>query len=137
MIIDAVARAWQNQLVIVKPVANRQVIRDEDCVERRVMADTLNDDPLLTRSQLVGQQASRDLKPAEVMTARLVEAVPMVRSGEFVTVTLTQGSVQIKTVARAMESGAFGQSIRVKNEATRDIYQVTMSGPQTATMEAK
>jgi flagella basal body P-ring formation protein FlgA len=64
-----------------------------------------------------------------------VQAVPMVRAGELITITLTQGSVQIKSVARAMENGAFGESIRVKNEETRDVYQVTMTGPQAAEME--
>ena len=130
--IEATARAWQNQLVLARPLASRQVIRDDDCVERRTMVDSLSDDPLLTRSQLVGQQASRELPPGTVMTARMVQAVPMVRAGELVTITLTQGEVRVKTVGRALENGAFGESIRVRNEDTRDVYDVTMTGPQAA-----
>lgn len=61
----------------------------------------------------------------------MVDAVPLVRAGQLVTVVLQQGSVQVKTVARAMEGGSFGQSIRVKNEATRDIFEVVLTGPQT------
>jgi flagella basal body P-ring formation protein FlgA len=51
-----------------------------------------------------------------------------------VTVSLSQGSVQIKTVAKALEAGTYGQTIRVKNETTRDTFQVILTGPQTATM---
>jgi flagella basal body P-ring formation protein FlgA len=53
-----------------------------------------------------------------------------------VNVTLTQGGVQLQTVAKAMEAGSFGESIKVKNEQTGDIYEVTLTGPQTATMGA-
>jgi hypothetical protein len=33
-----------------------------------------------------------------------------------------------------MEGGSYGQTIRVKNEATREVFQVVLTGPQTATM---
>ena len=36
----------------------------------------------------------------------------------------------MKTVGRAMEGGSYGQTIRVKNEATGDVYQVVLTAPQ-------
>ena len=45
-------------------------------------------------------------------------------------ITLRVGNVQVKTVGRAMESGCFGQAVKVRNEATQDVYEVTMTGPQ-------
>ncbi len=132
--IVAEARAWQNQVVTVRPVAYRQIIRPEDVVARRTLADQLSDDPLLSMEQIVAQQAARELKPGMVMTARMIDPIQLVKTGQFVTVTLEQGSVRIKTVARAMESGSFGQTIRVKNEATREVFQVVLTGPQTGTM---
>lgn len=132
--IAAEARAWQDQVVVAKPLAFRQVIRSEDVVQRRALVDQLSDDPLLSLDQAVGQQAARELKPGTVLTARMIDPVQLVRTGQFVTVTLEQGTVKIKTVARAMESGTYGQTIRVKNEATKDVFQVVLTGPQTATM---
>ena len=68
-------------------------------------------------------------------TPRLrVDPVPLVQTGQLVTITAAQGSVPIKTVARAMEPGTFGQTVRVRNEATRDIYEVTLTGPQEGRM---
>jgi flagella basal body P-ring formation protein FlgA len=134
MFVRAFARAWQNQIVIGKPLAYKAIIQESDVIERRTLADHLSDDPLVTKAQTVGQQAARDLKPGMIMTARMVDPVPLVKSGQYVTVTLNQGAVQIKTVAKAMEGGSFGQSIRVKNESTKDVFEVTLTGPQTATM---
>lgn len=134
--VTANARAWQQQIVLARPLSYRGVIREDDVTERRVLIDHIDPMPVLSRPQVVGQQAARDLQTGTVMTARCVEAVALAKAGQYVTVMLTQGSVQLKTVAKALEPGSFGQSIRVKNEATRDIFEVTLTGPQTATMGA-
>jgi flagella basal body P-ring formation protein FlgA len=132
--VAATARAWQRQLVLNRPLAYRQVIRADDLIERRALVDRLPDEPLLTFNQAVGQEAARDLKPGTVLTSRMVDPVALAKSGQFITVTLAQGNVRVKTVARAMEGGSFGQSIRVKNEATLETYEVVLTGPQEGTI---
>ena len=132
--VTADARAWQTQVVLTAPAATHQLLADADLTERRVLVDQLGTDAPLTRRQAVGQQTARDLKPGTVLTGRLIDPLPMARVGQFVTVTLCQGGVQVRTVARAMESGTRGQTIKVKNDATRDEYEVTLTGPQVATM---
>jgi flagella basal body P-ring formation protein FlgA len=132
--ISADARAWQRQLVVEKAANYKQIIRDSDISERRVLVDHLSDDQLLTRDQIVGQQAARDVKPGTVLTAKLVDPVPLARNGQYVTVTLNEGGLQVRTVAKAMESGSFGQTIKVKSEQTQEVYDVTLTGPQQGTM---
>ena len=132
--VNAHARAWENQLVLSGPVAYKQVLRDVDVTDRRVLIDHLEDTPVLSKPQVVGQEASRDLQTGTVMTARLVESVPLAKAGQYVTVTLCQGTVQVKTVAKAMEAGSYGQSIKVRNETTKDVFDVTLTGPQAAIM---
>jgi flagella basal body P-ring formation protein FlgA len=132
--ISAEARAWQTQLVVSKPIAARQIIRPEDLMQRRTLVDQLSSDPLVTMSQTVGEQAGRELKPGDVLTGKMLDPVQLVKTGQFVTVTLDQGTVQVKAVARAMENGSYGQTIRAKNEATKEVLQVVVTGPQTATM---
>ncbi|MDQ3441569.1 MAG: flagellar basal body P-ring formation chaperone FlgA [Planctomycetota bacterium] len=132
--ISGMAKAWQEQIVLAKPISARQLIREEDVTDKRTLVDKLDDQPLLTREQVVGNQSARDLKPGAVFTAKMVEPVPLARPGQFVTITLTTANVKVKTVARAMESGSYGQTIRVKNEATKEIYEVILTGPQTAEM---
>ena len=48
--------------------------------------------------------------------------------------TVNQGAVSVKTVAKALEGGSYGQTIRVRNEATNDTFEVQLTGPQEATM---
>ena len=54
------------------------------------------------------------------------------RPGQYVTITMSNGTVQIKTVAKALERGCFGQTVRVRNETTKEFFEVVMTGPQTA-----
>lgn len=132
--IGAMARAWQDEVVVTKPLTVKQVIREEDLTTRRVLTDETSIDPILAIQQVIGQQAGRDLRPGTVMTARLVEAVPLVKAGQLVSLTIGQGAIRVKTVGRAQESGTFGQTIKVKNETNRDVYDVTVTGPQTASV---
>jgi flagella basal body P-ring formation protein FlgA len=134
--LTADARMWQNQAVLAKPLGFKQLIQDGDVVEKRVLTDALPDDPLVSKQQAVGQQAARDLKLGAVLSSRCLDPVELVKTGQFVTITVSHGGVSIKTVARAMEGGTLGQTIKVKNETTKDIYDVVLTGPQTASLDA-
>jgi flagella basal body P-ring formation protein FlgA len=133
--VNATARAWRNEVVLSKPITYGQVIQGSDVTERRVLSDQLPSEPLLDRTQVVGQQAARGLTVGSVVSARMVDAVPLAKPGQLVTISLTVGSIRVKTVARAMESGAYGQAIRVRNETTHDVLEVVLTGPQQATMD--
>jgi flagella basal body P-ring formation protein FlgA len=134
--VTANVKAWQSQVVVKTPLAVRQIIRNEDLVDRRTLADRLPEDTLVTREQVVGQMAGRELKSGTVLTARLIDATILVKSGQLVSVMLTQGSIQAKTVAKAMEQGTIGQTIRVKNEVTNNTFDVVVTGPQQAKLPA-
>ncbi len=128
------AQAWQTQYVASRAIAYKQIIRDDDINERRILVGHLTEDPILTKDQIVGQQASRDIKPGVLMTGRMIDAVPLVKAGQLVTVQFNHGTVQLTSVARAMENGAYGQTIKVKNETSRDIFDVVVTGPQAGQM---
>ena len=134
-IIKANARAWQNQVVLARPLAYGQVVQSDDVAEKRILTDRLPSDALLNLSQVVGQQSARELTVGSVLSARMVAGVPLVKPGQLVTITVTSGSVQIKTAGRAMEEGCYGQAVKVRNEDTRDIYEVVMTGPQQGSMD--
>ena len=134
--LEATARAWQDQLVVIKPLGYRQTIRSEDLADRRALIEQPTGEAAMTREQAVGQWAGQDLHVGTILTPRLIEAAPLVKTGQLVTITAEQGTVQIKTVARALESGSFGQTIRVKNENTSDVYEATLTGLQTAKVSA-
>ncbi len=80
----------------------------------------------------MGELAALDLRPGMVLTGRMIEAVPLAKPGQLVTLSVNKGGVQIQTIARAIDAGTLGQTIRVRNDATRETFDVVLTGPQTA-----
>src|ERR1700722_6090208 len=133
--ISGSARAWRRQGMLSNPLACRQTIRDEDVVEQRSLVDEMPEEPLLTKAQAVGQAASRDLKPGMVLTASMVNPAMLAQPGQLVTVTVQHRSFRITAVARAIEGGTFGQTIRVRGDTDPTLqYEVTLTGPQEGTV---
>jgi flagella basal body P-ring formation protein FlgA len=130
--IAAYARAWENQTIVALPLAARQILSADDFTTNRVLVDALPDHSLLQVDQCAGQQAAQELRPGTVMTGQMVDPVPLVKPGQLVTVTLTRGNVQLRSVARAMEEGSLGQTVKVRIENTRETLDVTVTGPQEA-----
>jgi flagella basal body P-ring formation protein FlgA len=133
-LIRATARAWQEQVVAVRTMQRKQLILQDDVTKRRTLIDRLPDDAPLRTEQIVGQMAGRDIKPGAIMTAPMVEAVPLAKAGQYITVMLDRGNIRVKSVVKALEGVCYGQTIRVKNEATKDLFEVVLIGPQQASM---
>jgi flagella basal body P-ring formation protein FlgA len=130
--IEAKAQEWLDEVVVAKPLAEKEVLQESDFFTRHVLVGSLPDQQPLALAQCVGQQADCDLKPGQVMAGRLVDPVPLIHTGQLVTITLTEGTVQIRAVARAMEQGVLGQTIKVRNETSRDMFDVVVTGEQEA-----
>jgi flagella basal body P-ring formation protein FlgA len=130
--IEARAQAWEDQVVVATPLAQKEVLRESDFITRHVLVDELPDEAPLTLAQCAGQEAAEDLKPGEIMAGRMVDPVPLIRTGQLVTITLVDGSVQIRGVARAMETGVLGETIKVRSQTSRDVFDVVVTGEQEA-----
>ena len=129
-------RAWSEQLVLTKPLNLRQTISEADFEVKRVLAEKLGRDALATKDQAIGQQASRELRVGTVLTGKMLAPVEFARAGQLVTVLMRRGGVEVKSVATALQNGAGGDSIKVKNETTSQVFQVTLTGQQTAVLGA-
>ncbi|HQY87380.1 MAG TPA: flagellar basal body P-ring formation chaperone FlgA [Tepidisphaeraceae bacterium] len=125
------ARAWREQLVVQRPLASGQTISNDDVEIQRVLTNQSGEDAPLGPESVIGQQASRDLRVGSVITSRVIQPVDMVRTNDLVTVRLRIGEIEITAVAKSMEAGTLGQSIKVRNETTKQTYQVTVTGHQT------
>lgn len=130
--VTARARLWQEQVITRRALVPGQLVREEDIEVRRVLVDRLPDEALLTREQALMMQAGRALTAGTVLAGRMLEPVLLVRAGQLVSVSLRHGTVEVRAVARALEGGAYGQTIRVRSEQTNDVLQVTVTGPQEA-----
>jgi flagellar basal body P-ring formation protein FlgA len=120
--------------VVAKPLGYHQVIRGEDLKEQRVLVEQMPAEPLVSSTQVLGQEAARELNAGTIVSSRMIDPITLVKTGQLVTIAVTVGQVSVKTVGRAMENGTFGQAVKVRNESTQDVYEVTITGPQEGTV---
>jgi len=121
--------AWEDQVVLTRPLSRGQAILQRDVASRRVLVEQLTEEKLGKPEEAIGAVAARALKSGELLTADAVTEPQAVQAGDFVTVSMKIGTSQVETVARALDAGARGKSIRAKNEANGQVYQVKITGP--------
>jgi flagella basal body P-ring formation protein FlgA len=126
--VEGNVRAWQTQIYAAKPLGYRQVIREEDVTTQRILVDRLSDEMALSKEQVIGQQASRDIRAGAAINSRLIEPVQLVSLGQLIDVYVERGSVQVKWTAEAREIGSMGQTIRVRKPGTREEFSVVLTG---------
>lgn len=73
-------------------------------------------------------QLKRGLKAGELIHARDLEPVPAVRRGDWITLRLTHGDIQMESRAEALQSGQPGQNIRVKPTGSERSMLVRITG---------
>ncbi len=70
--------------------------------------------PAAQAANAAALQLKRGLKAGELIQARDLEPVPAVQRGDWITLRLAQGDIQMESRAEALQSGQPGQNIRVK-----------------------
>lgn len=87
-----------------------QVVRAEDLVWKKAESDAdaaCATDP----AQLVGREVQQPIRSGQSIPADAVRVVPLVRSGQFVTVTSRRPGIAIQRVVKAKGDGAAGEVI--------------------------
>lgn len=127
------------EVAVLKPVvmARTPINRGETIETKHVMLMEqrfvrISEIGITDMQSVIGQEATAFLDRGRMISFRDVRVKPLVRRGELVTVWVRNGELVIKTAAKALTAGTYGDSIEVKNEATGESYAVTVTGPQTA-----
>lgn len=114
-------------------VATRSISRGEPFLDsafevREVYLTDTATQPVPDPKLLIGQTAARLLREGSVITLDDVRSPVMIRRGELVNVRCISGNLVIRLDARAMEDGALDESIRLRNERSREDFAATVTG---------
>src|SRR5690606_26713785 len=85
---------------------------------------------------VAGYEATRFIRPGEMLTPRRLRERPLVERGEQVKILIVGDGVQITARGKAQESGALGDVIPVARDGSRrksDLIDAVISGPAVVT----
>lgn len=126
---DFVVRARISALVAVTaaPVAANQPLGDADvALERRDVTHVA--DPVAPELA-VGQSSRRSLRAGEVLRASQLAAPLAVKRGDPVMMVARQDGIEVSMAGEAMDAGARGAVVRVKNSASGQVVRMRVLGP--------
>lgn len=102
-----------------KRLNRNDIINNEDIATRRQDISMLDADHIQDPKQAVGQKLKLSLPPGAILYAQALDAPPLVKRGERVTIMAKSQTVQITAPGEARNSGALGEMVRVKNLTSR------------------
>jgi len=110
-------------LVLARPIARGQVIRPEDVrLERQAVAGLTNG-YFTETAAVVGMAARRRLTPGQVVTSAHIAQYRIIERGQEVTLFSERPGLTVRMKGIALEDGAEGERIRVRNSASKRIVE--------------
>ncbi len=91
--------------------------------------------PFRAIEEVLGKETTRAIPVGEVLDAASLRAPLVVRRGEVVTVHARHGGVRVRTIARAKDDGALGQTVTVESTLDRKTYAARVCGLQEVEVE--
>ena len=117
----AVRLTWtQPALVLTRSLRRGDVINDADVMIRQIRVNRPG--VFASRaSEVVGRSITRNLSQGEPLPLNLVINTPIIERGNSVTILVRSGGFVVRARGEAMENGAIGDTIRVRNVSSRTI----------------
>lgn len=127
---------FKSVVVAMRPVNRSSAIRAEDINLQERRFTRAEDIGLGNVALAVNRQACRYIDRGEMVGTRDVQALPLVRRGESVTVWFKRGGLSICSSAKALKEGSQGERIEVKAEPGGQVYSVVVTGLKTVEAES-
>ena len=107
------------------PVAPGQVLTDDDLVLERRDISALSD--TVGAAAAVGQASRRSLRAGEVLRQSQLAAPMLVKRGEPVVMIARVDAIEVSTAGEALDSGAQGAIVRVRNVANGRVVRMRVT----------
>ncbi|MCC6580838.1 MAG: flagellar basal body P-ring formation protein FlgA [Phycisphaeraceae bacterium] len=117
-------------VVAVKTLRKGQTIAsgDVDVQEMMVRDDSIR--PVQEAKKVIGQMALRPMRVGQIVDESEIDAPLMVHRGDLVTVRCLSGQLVVRGVARAVEDGAEGHVINLRNERSNQTFTGRVAAPR-------
>ena len=123
-------------VVVTAPVRRGDRFTAQNVSVQAVELDRAHGTPVTDLDAVLGRAASASLRVGIPVIERHLAPDVLIKRGDLVTVTVRRGRLSIRTVGRAAENGERGGIIALRNDATREQFYATVTGPRRAVIEA-
>ncbi len=122
-------RLFSEVVCTTRRLARNELIGQDDIAVLRQDISMLDNGLIRDPAQALGQKLKTSLPAGALLSAQHLDAPPLVRRGELVTITASSANVRITAPGEARNTGALGEVIKVKNLMSRREIHARIAGP--------
>ena len=119
----------QTVVVSSRPLARGQRLGKADLALEKRDIGALRGKAIQNPSQVLGYLMSRGVPAGRVLDSALLEAPVLVERGRRVRMAIQTKGIDITMAGTALEDGALGETVRVRNPASRRVVEGVVVGP--------
>lgn len=119
---------------LVENIENGRMIRPRDITMVKIKEIDFSQDTIADAQSLIGMTARRILIAGRPIRETEIVAPQVVSRGEFITLSLNTGIMNITTQVKSLENGAKGDVIRVLNTTSNQTLQAMVTGENAVTI---
>lgn len=123
----APARGNVEVLTYARSLASGEIVGPSDLVWAKVAAAPA--DAPSDAEAVIGLAARRPLRAGAAVSSRDVSAPQVIKSGELVSVTYSDGAITLTLQAKALGAAAHGETLKVQNLESKKVLQAVAAGP--------
>ena len=104
-------------------IRNGEILKKDDIMKVKTKVTNINHNIVLSEEQLLGMEARNIISNGRYFRVTDIKKRPIILMQDVVTMVYSVNNLTVKTMGIAMEEGAEGDKIKIKNEKTgREIY---------------
>lgn len=124
------ARVTAMVAIAAAPVAANEALTDAQVtIERRDISNIA--DPISSPEEAVGQMSRRMLRPGDILRSGQLSSPVLVKRGDAVVMIARREGIEVSTAGEALDAGARGAVVRVRNAGSGQIVRMRVSGQGT------
>jgi flagella basal body P-ring formation protein FlgA len=126
----------QPALMLTRSVKRGETLKESDFVVRQVRVNRAG--VYASRpSEAVGRSLKKSLSQGEVLALNAVADVPAIEKGKSVTIIVRGAGLTVKTKGEALEDGALGETIKVRNISSKAVLTAVVVANDTVEVKTQ
>lgn len=127
--LKAFADRWRMMPVATKPLKRGAVVEATDVQLAKIVDSNSSREGVENLGDILGHVLSRDVGQGELFKASTLSIPPVITAGSSVTLVARSGRLEVTATGTALDSGAVGQEIKVRNEGSKKVVSGKVEGP--------
>ncbi len=120
---------YQDVAVAVRSMQRNSVIQHSDVQLAERDVSSLRQGYILNLENVIGQKLTRPVQPNQVIAVSALKAATAVNKGDAVVISASGTSMFVRMPGMALEEGAIGQQIRVRNTRSNRVIHARVTAP--------